>query len=242
LALRVTYGIGLAVVAACLLATHSRAGLFAGAVGATAVVLLYAIKRRGVLDLIAAPVLIAAGAVVFLLYGQGVIDRLGTVESSADDRLALYSQVFTMIRDRWLVGFGANSLELAFPRFHELPLSADVVWNKAHDTYLALWAELGLVGGTLLLLVVASAAGRCISRIVRASEPDTVTIASLGALVVAMLHSTVDFSLEIQADAILFLVVVALGVGRSLSPTHHRAKRASRVASSIPLLSVDGPA
>jgi O-antigen ligase len=63
-------------------------------------------------------------------------------------RLQLYQQVFTMIKARPLTGFGFDSFPPAFEMFHKTPVTAGFVWDKAHSTYLTLWAEAGLLFGS----------------------------------------------------------------------------------------------
>ena len=147
-----------------------------------------------------------------VLFGSGTLDRLGSVEQSFDVRLALYSQVIEMIASRPLLGFGGGSFEAAFPLFHALPVSPDLVWNKTHSTYLALWVEYGVIFGSIPLLVVLGIGLRCIQLVIRRKSDWVLPLASLGIIVTAALHSLVDFSLEMEANALFFTALLALGL------------------------------
>ena len=73
-------------------------------------------------------------------FGAVALDRFLELDSSLGSRMALYQQVVTMIASDPLRGFGGGSFEWVFPLFHQPPLSADVVWDRAHNTYLGLWS------------------------------------------------------------------------------------------------------
>ncbi len=93
-------------------------------------------------------------AALFSLYGSGTLERLGSVEREADYRFELYEQVWAMVMTRPWTGYGGGAFELSFTMFHQWPLSFDLIWQKAHNTYLGLFADYGLVFGSLPILVV----------------------------------------------------------------------------------------
>jgi O-antigen ligase len=218
------YLLALAAIGAALLATESRMGAFAGAVGCLSVVLLSQRRlrwRRGWYLLWVPAALIVLGAAVYL-YGQGLVERLGSQAESADVRFDLYLQVIEMIRARPLLGYGGGAFEQAFQLFHHPPVSPDRVWDRAHNTYLALWSELGLVAGSVPILLVAAGAIRLAWNSSSAGSDWTGRVAAIGVIVVAATHSLADFSLEIQANAILFIVL--LGVGTAARMTRRSAR------------------
>lgn len=117
-----------------------------------------------------------------------------------------------MIKTQPLAGFGFDSFPLAFEMFHRTPVTAGFVWDRAHSTYLTLWTEAGLLFGSLpplagILALVA------LWRIARARTEAHLALAGIGTLVLNGVHSTVDFSLEIQANMFVLLALVALGLG-----------------------------
>lgn len=213
------YLLAVAVIAAALLATQSRMGAFAGVMGCLTVVVLAQRRlrwRRGWYLLWLPAGLIVIGAGVYL-YGQGLVERLGSQAEAADVRLDLYAQVLEMIRARPLLGFGGGAFEQAFQLFHHAPVSPDLVWDRAHNTYLALWSELGLVVGSIPILLVGAAAIRLVWNSSRAGSDWTGRVAAVGVVVVAAVHSLADFSLEIQANTILFVTLLGIGTAARLS-------------------------
>lgn len=207
--------VGLAFLLIALYATESRMGLAAGLVGSLVVLVGFVIKlwrsmRRLALLIVGAGVVLAGlGA---MLFGSGVLERLGSAEQSFDVRLMLYRQVADMIATRPLLGFGGGSFEVAFPLFHQLPVSPDLVWNKTHSTYLALWTEYGLLFGSIPILVVLAITFRCASLYIKRKTDWLLPLVATGVTVTAGLHSLVDFSLEMEANALFFAALLALGL------------------------------
>jgi len=211
------YILGVAIIIAALFATQSRMGFAAGVVGALITIILVTLKAPRSKLLLLPVLLFALIAISILtyLYGQGLLDRLGSTESALDGRMLLYSQIVTMISSRPFLGFGAGSFELIFPLFHQLPLSPDVVWDLAHNSYLALWAELGVIFGSIPIILVVLIVIKAIKNYRKTQYRWLHSAITLGVVITAAMHSLVDFSLEIQAIAYLFVAILALGVSGS---------------------------
>lgn len=214
------HGLGIAVLAATLLATQSRMGVLSGAAGAVATVAFTVRKSRAGVAVAVALILggFAVALLLLPLFGQDLLMRVLDVERSSAQRGDLYAQVWGMIAIRPLIGFGAHAFPVAFTMFHQLPVTADYTWNQSHSTYLALWSELGLIFGTLPMLLLLLAGGRIVRASMRSIQtPRAVTAAAIGCLVVTAIHSTVDFTLEIEANAYMLVTVVALALGACIT-------------------------
>ncbi len=194
--------LGLAVIGMALLLTQSRMGL---AATGTASLVLLAYRRPGWRG---GAVLAIAALGMAVIFGQGVAERTVWLAAARDTRLELYAQVWQMIAARPLTGFGLDSFPLAFEIFHRAPVPAEVVWDRAHSTYLTLWAEAGLLAGSLPPL-----AGVLALVLLHRRRAAPLAVAAMAALVLAGLHSLVDFSLEIPANLFLLLALVGLGLG-----------------------------
>lgn len=209
------YVFALALICAAILATQSRMGSFSAVGGMIIVSILITVnastksaKMIGIGFVTGFSVLTALA----ILFGAGLLERLGSVEQSIDVRGALYVQVIDMVKARPFAGFGGGSFNLAYPLFHNFPVSPDLVWTKAHSSYLTLWAELGLVFGSILMIILGYFLLRLLA-MSQASEKRFVnSIAAVGVCVVVGLHSVLDFSLEIQANTYMFLAILGLGV------------------------------
>lgn len=208
---------GLAIVAAmafiagALFATGSRMGALAGALGVASVVIVGLIARPRLAGLLWILGLLVLGAIgLFVAYGTGLVDRMMTLRDASESRGELYHQIWQMIMLRPWLGYGGASFPVVFPIFEQPPLALDLVWDKAHSTYLALWVELGLVAGSIPVLIVISLFIRAVGGL-RDPSSLAMSLAAIGCTVVYGAHALVDFSLEVQANTYVFLAVLALG-------------------------------
>ncbi|WP_438750872.1 O-antigen ligase family protein [Pararhizobium sp. O133] len=214
----VIIGLGWVVLVMTLIATNSRMGVFAACCGMIASVLMALAKRTAGTNRIAIwtfllliPAIVGLGIIG---YGTTFIERVGDVDAAADVRMQLYQQVVTMIEARPFLGFGGNSFEYAYPLFHQAPVSVDLVWDKAHSTYLALWAEYGLVFGSIPMLIVATILFQLSAAYLKVPGQDMLLRSGIGVILVGAVHSLVDFSLEIEAVTFAFVVIVATAWAR----------------------------
>lgn len=211
------YIVAAAILATALLSTGSRAGLAAGAAGLAVTIgvgsrgLLRSGGRAWVIILGAG---VAVAAVAFLAAGS-VLDRIGEEAVTDDTRFAVYSDTLSMIEDRPLLGHGAGTFATLFPLYHGPDVPSERVWLAAHNSYLQAAAELGLPALAVMLLVLA---GAFVNVLAHALSPRSAaaTVAATGAIVVVAVHAFLDFSLQVEAVAILFAILVGAGTGVSL--------------------------
>ncbi len=186
---------GLAVIAVVLVSSNSRMGLAATGLALMALAVgAQGWPRWGRLAL----ALLALGAL--LAFGAPVLARFDTLGVDVNVRLALYAQVLDMIAARPWLGVGLDAFAPAFQGFHQSGLSADLVWDKAHNSYLTNWAEAGLVFGSIPALLGLW----LLARFIRAGR-----VLGVAVLVLGGGHALVDFSLEIQANMYVFLALLA---------------------------------
>ena len=209
------------IIFATLLNTQSRMRIFAASIAVTFALCAEWMKRdksdRQTFLLIIVGIIFAYACVTFF-YGRGLVERLIFVERAGDIRSALYAQVIDMIQMRPFLGYGMNSFELTFPLFHKVPVSLDLVWDKAHSTYLTLWSEMGVVFGSLPLLLSGGFFVHQLKALRNSNRDYALSISALAVIIVAGIHSLVDFSLEIQANVFLFLAILALGLAKIQKP------------------------
>jgi O-antigen ligase len=208
-------------------ASQSRMGLFVSIAG-TVTALVLSIGRGGGRYATAALIgllgsVIAIGGVL-AVFGAGMFERLGGVERSAEIRSRLYDQVVAMIADRPLTGTGGGTFDLAFPLVHQLPVNPDVVWDKAHNTYLALWSELGLIFGSIPIVMFVLVAIRLVLALAQGRGSRAAQTVALAVIIVGALHSLVDISLEIQANTFVFLALTAIGLASGMTPRRDPAQ------------------
>ncbi len=199
---------------ATLVATQSRMGLFATTVAAMFTLIAMDLKGGShLLSTLAKASLLAVVCLIFLvLSGEGVIERALLSERDLSNRFDIYTATWGMIKERPFFGWGFDSFPIAFELRHPEGLSASLVYDRAHSTYLAHWVELGLIVGSLPIIVVAAAFAKSFQHLWRRKAGYTQAAAACGVILLGAIHSTVDFSLEIAANVYLFIAIMALGV------------------------------
>ena len=204
----------LAATGAALLATGSRMGTAAAAGGVLVAGLLAILTMRGSWRFgMGVLVALAAAALVMIsVYGTGLVERIVFTPGIDQSRVEIHHQVWQAILQRPWLGYGGGSFASVFPLFQSPTLGANI-WDHAHSTYLALWFEFGLVFGSLPLLIVVLLTARALRSITDRATAAT-AIAAIGVTTVFALHSLLDFSAEIEANAFLFTAVLALGATR----------------------------
>ncbi len=152
--------------------------------------------------------------------GDPVVRRIETIQSEVataeDDKMKrseIWSATWELIKDRPLTGVGFGAYGTAITAFDK----SDGVRSlqQAHNDYLEVLANGGLVAGGLLVVFVALVGNR-IRETLR--NPDRLRqAAGFGAaigIVGVMLHSFVDFGLHILVNALLLLVLIVIGTAR----------------------------
>jgi O-antigen ligase len=219
--------LGIALQLAALLETQSRLGLASTVIAMIATILL--VRRRAgtpIFRLIGELLfflVIAGMGVVVLAGGDGVMSRFLFSSNEGQTRLALYSQILGMIAQRPLTGFGMDSFGFAFEAFRAPPLLGVGSFDLAHNSYLMLWAEFGVVIGSIPPLLLVASAVVLRQRMKATAGYPGLALAGIGVLVLGAVHSLGDFSLEIPANVYLFVTIIGLGLGlrRQRKPSKH---------------------
>jgi O-antigen ligase len=217
---------------AAILTTRSRAGLVAALVSLLVIGLaaLQRIKPRRKKWLLGA-LLPALCAAAFLYLPSDTLVRryanlFGGEALRREGRVLLWSETLDLIAAYPLVGCGFGGFEPAFLRHkRSAPMVAD---THAHNDYLELLAEAGLIGFALCLL----GAARPIADAVRASlcrqtaphfswssstlasgdpgQDADLALACVASLAAILAHSFVDFNLRIPANGLVFVWVLGV--------------------------------
>jgi len=129
---------------------------------------------------------------------------------SSDRRVSIYRDTWKIVRDHPWTGSGLGTLETVFPRYESYYDGLRV--DHAHNDYLELVAETGLIGGICMLGFITLLAWRGLSNLLGTNRRVCRALYS-GALVACaglLLHSMVDFNLHIPSNALLFLLLAAM--------------------------------
>jgi O-antigen ligase len=148
-------------------------------------------------------------------------------EESLEQRAQTPRLALAMVEARPLAGFGAGSFYTVFPRFKSADKEA--YWDHAHNDYVQIAAETGLLGLALLASVVLMTIGRIVL-LWRSHEPRFCRGLAFGSamgICALLIHSWVDFNLQMPANALVFCVLLA--VMWALVPRSSKRNRRSLV-------------
>jgi O-antigen ligase len=115
-----------------------------------------------------------------------------------------------MIQDQPLFGSGAGSFYTAFPRYRQEDIN--LYYDHAHNDYFQFVAEHGIVGTLPLALLIFLTLKTAIQTMRQRKTLlfQAMAFAPVMAILAMLLHSAVDFSLQIPANAATFVMLLAL--------------------------------
>lgn len=134
----------------------------------------------------------------------------GVQEESIEDRSLASRLAMKMVADRPFTGHGAGTFYTSFPKYASA--QTRLYYDHAHNDFVQFAAEVGCVGFTLLALAVLISSARAVAVLWRPLTPSDAGIALgvLMAVFAVLLQATVDFHFQIPANALLFVVVLAI--------------------------------
>jgi O-antigen ligase len=153
---------------------------------------------------------VAAAALPVFLFAflptRQLLDRFGALAGgnsvATDPRARIWSDTLPLIAAHKWVGCGLGAYEYAFYCFNtRSPM--DTI-DFAHNDYLQIAAELGLIGAALAAALALWIVWRLLSVVLRmrASQNWELAVGILGALFAIGVHSLADFNLYIPANAL----------------------------------------
>jgi O-antigen ligase len=199
-----------------LLFTRSRAGIVGGLVG-LAVFSLTA--RIGLRSTAAYSRILVVGIIVLLCsysttIGVGsIVDRFLRISSDGHTRLEIWSDSLKIVKDHPL-GVGLYNYEAVFPPYNRSTASDKTVVH-AHNDYLQLLVESGWIGFLTLATGYLVFMGQCVRRMRHMDERRDplrfyIAIGAFSGLISISVHSLFDFNLQIPANCLYFIVLMAI--------------------------------
>ena len=169
-------------------------------------------------DIVAAVLGASALAVVLLQFMGGSVNARFNAQGISDEgRVAVWRATIRMIADHLWFGTGQGTFASSFPTYRPDNISMWGTWDRAHDTLLELAADMGVPLATLVLIgwIVIFAV---LIHGIRVRRRDLLLpVSAFSVALVAVLHSLVDFSLQIPGYSIPTLALVGAGLAQSFA-------------------------
>ncbi len=235
-----------ALMAASIFLSGSRGGMAAFVAQMVLLSVLLARKREGNWK---QPLILGAflAMVIFFLLWMGnneLTRRLISIHSETREeinggvRLTIDRDCLRMSMQRPFLGWGLGTFPVVYPQFRSFYTNMFV--NQAHNDYLQLLVETGLAGFSIalwfLVLVFRQAAGKLRNNDWTENATGALTVAALLGCVGILVHSFLDFNLQIPANAALFYVLCAIAASKPLQESQRRRvlRRHTSIAESHP--------
>ena len=202
-----------------IIATGSRSGLLLAALALliSTVLVGHRIRRRLRNSppwlfpaLVSTAILIVAGFIGISFFADRVpaIDRLFELAVEEDLRIRSRTTIFEIIAIYFPFGAGFGSFDAVFRLNEPTSLLALQYFNQAHNDYLGVVVESGLIGLTLFALCIGWWAYATV-RVLRASDGEEVILARLGSALLALVLVASVTDYPARTPTIMAIVVIA---------------------------------
>lgn len=218
----------LAVMVIALVLTRSRMGntaFFASLMIAGALALLLMRNKTTATTVLLTSLLVIDIAIVGTFFGvDKVAERIQETSIEGESRDEVARDTFAMFMEYPITGVGAGNFTYVFPAFKGEDILTRQIYNNAHNDYAQFAAEFGAPATLALGVLVLWAFWNGVTAMRQRNSPlhQGVGFAVVMSIVAYAIHSTVDFNLQIPANAFILTMILALaGVARfgPYSPT-----------------------
>jgi O-antigen ligase len=133
------------------------------------------------------------------------------IEESVEERTLPLSYATQAVNDYFWTGSGAGTFYSIFPQYR--PANSKGYYDHAHNDYVEILTDYGVIGASFFVLLALSSLWRVIKTIQIRKHPVArgIALGALMAMLEILMHSLVDFNLQIPANALLFTVILAMG-------------------------------
>jgi len=190
----------------------SRGGMLAISAELLILAMLLVKQKRGLRTAVGVGLFLAIVVGLLAWIGGGELSRrIATVGSHSDlsgeVRTYINRDGLRMFLKKPVLGWGLGAFPVVYPQFRTFYTNFFV--NEAHDDYLQLLVEMGLLGFATMVWFVMTAYARAVKKIGDWSSDINGALAVICILGMTgiLVHSTVDFNLQVPANAALFYVI-----------------------------------
>ncbi len=175
---------------------------------------LFLIKRKHIFRKSVKIALFSLPIFVFIIYmsKEGWLNRFSYLIENAPQRVSIWENSLKLFYDYWLTGVGPGNFQFVYPIYQKF--GSEIFVDHAHNDYIELLVEQGVIGLTLLSLPILFSLYFITKRIIRNRRlaESGIQIAALITLLAVLMHSFVDFIFQIPALVVYFYLFLALAL------------------------------
>jgi O-antigen ligase/tetratricopeptide (TPR) repeat protein len=221
------FGFSSLLIATSVAVSLSRGGLISlcGAL----VIMMVLLSRKNVSKGMAFGLMLALVVLFVGWFGwEPIIERFGSLVKGSSDielnRFITWQDTIRIIKDYPIFGTGFGTFGSIYPAYRTF--YGRLVIDHAHNDYLELLANGGLVSFVLVMFFVIAVFMKIFKALWIRREPYSITmgIAGITAVAYILMHSLVDFNLQIGANGLYFFFLMAY----SVSVTHTKLRNSSQ--------------
>ena len=145
-----------------------------------------------------------------LFFGQEILERLSSL--SLGERTLQWQITWQAIKHQWLAGYGAGSYELVFQGFRNYADLRLVIYDQAHNDYLHIFLEQGIIGLVLWLSFIVISISRAFKycRNTNSLLLKTTLFSVIISVSAILIQSLVGYPLQIMAIRCYFFIIIAM--------------------------------
>lgn len=136
-----------------------------------------------------------------------------------EGRLCVATSILRAIADYPVAGMGFGTFEPGFPAYRSTDCSIEGVWDRAHNGYLEGTLGLGAIFPVGIVVAIWALATTFMTGLRERRKARVYPAMGIAVLILAALHSALDFSLQLPGLAIFFAALLAPLVSISLART-----------------------
>jgi O-antigen ligase len=138
-----------------------------------------------------------------------IIDRFSQTDVSNEQRLLAWQGVLSAFKDNPIFGSGLGTFQYIFKIYK--PDGLYLYWEHAHNDYLELLLEAGVVG-TIIVAIFFFFELKSILKTPWEGKETYLYAAFLSSITTIAVHSVVDFNLQIPSNAITFSLILGMAL------------------------------
>jgi O-antigen ligase len=226
-----------AVMVGTIFLSGSRGGMLAIVTELVILAVFLVKQKRGLLTPVGIGLFLSIVVALLLWIGGGELGRriaavgFSHSEISSDTRLNIDRDGLRMFLKKPVLGWGLGTFPVVYPQFRTFYTNFFI--NEAHNDYLQLLVEMGLLGFVTMVWFLLTLYTRALKKIGNWTGKinGATTLACMLGLSGILVHSAVDFNLQIPANAALFYVLCTIAAAEPFA----QPARKRRVVRSKPL-------